>query len=212
MNRYKFLNMYYDLITDLIDLVKLYEKECPDQGQDVALFGQWLSEHFRRNGRMNINEPEWKGKSNGRSPDSVINTSLVHLYRYAKLQAKSAIVNTDFSTPDDFIYLITLVSFGSMTKTALIKMNVHEKSAGIQIVNRLINNGLVEQTGDNTDKRTKRIHITSKGIELLNASMQNIRTATRSVTEPLSYHEKMDLIRLLTKLENFHELKVKGEI
>lgn len=202
--------MKYDLITDLISLVKLYEKEYPDQDQDVVLFGQWLSEYLRKNGHSVLIEPEWEGKSKGRSPDSVINTSLVHLYRYAKLQAKSAIADTDFSTPDDFIYLITLMSFGSMSKTALIKMNVHEKSAGIQIVNRLINTGLVEQTGDSADKRSKRIHITSKGMELLNGSMQNIRAATRNVTEPLSYQEKMDLIRLLNKLENFHEMKAKG--
>ena len=119
--------MKYDLITDLISLVKLYEKEYPDQDQDVVLFGQWLSEYLRKNGHSVLIEPEWEGKSKGRSPDSAINTSLVHLYRYAKLQAKSAIADTDFSTPDDFIYLITLMSFGSMSKTALIKMNVHEK-------------------------------------------------------------------------------------
>jgi len=202
--------MYYDLISELVSLIKLYEKESLNGEQDVHIFGQWLSEHLRKNAYAQSGEPEWRGKLDGRSADSVINTSLVHLYRYAKLQAKSAIANTEFSTPDDFIYLISLMSFGSMTKTALIKMNVHEKSAGIQIVNRLINSGLVEQTGHNGDKRNKIIHITPKGIELLNQNMQNIRTATRNVTEPLSHQEKMDLIRLLKKLEDFHELKSRG--
>lgn len=202
--------MYYDLITDLVGLVKLYEKECHNSGQNVYIFGQWLSEHFRKNGHIPSEEPDWEGKSKGRSADSVINTSLVHLYRYAKLQAKSAIVDTEFSTPDEFIYLITLMSFGSMSKTALIKMNVHEKSAGIQIVNRLINSGLVYQTGHDSDKRNKIIHITPKGIELLNDNMQNIRAATRNVTEPLNYQEKMDLIRILSKLEAFHEEKSRG--
>ncbi|PRY54455.1 DNA-binding MarR family transcriptional regulator [Arcticibacter pallidicorallinus] len=199
--------MYYDLVTELIGLVKLYEKESPNNGQDVYIFGQWLNEHLQKNGARTLEEPEWEGKSKGRSADSVINTSLVHLFRYAKLQAKSAIIDTEFSTPDDFIYLITLMSFGSMSKTALIKMNVHEKSAGIQIVNRLIKSGLVEQTGHSGDKRNKIIHITPKGTELLNQNMQNIRIATRNVTEPLTYQEKMDLIRLLSKLEDFHESK-----
>jgi len=204
--------MYYDLLKDLVELVKLYEKERPDEGQNVHLFGQWLNEYYQKNGSPLITEPEWVGKSQGRSADSVINTSLVHLYRYAKSQAKAAIANTEFSTPDDFIYLISLLSFGSMSKTALIRLNVHEKSAGIQIVNRLINNGLVEQAGHESDKRNKIIHITPKGVQLLNESMQNIRAATRNVTEPLSHSEKMDLIRLLAKLENFHQLKSKGEI
>ena len=204
--------MYYDLITELVSLVKVYEKESDHNTQDVHLFGQWINEHFQKQGHPTIIEPEWEGKSKGRSAESVINTSLVHLYRYAKLHAKAAIANTSFSTPDDFIYLISLVSHGSMTKTALIKLNVHEKSAGIQIINRLINSGLVEQSTTDNDKRNRMIHITEKGTQLLTESMQNIKKASMNVTEPLSYHEKMDLIRLLLKLENFHELKSRGEL
>lgn len=196
--------MYYDLITELIALVKIYEKESEDNTEDTYLFINWLNEYYRKNGRP-AKEPEWKGKSKGRSADSVINTSLVHLYKYAKLHAKAAIVNTPFSTPDDFIYLISLVSFGSMTKMALIRLNVHEKSAGIQIVNRLISNGLVEQTALKDDKRNRMIHITAKGSQLLNESMDNIKNASMRVTAPLLHHEKMELIRIFTKLENFHE-------
>jgi DNA-binding MarR family transcriptional regulator len=204
--------MYYDLITELVTLVKVYDKESGHKNQDVHLFGQWLNEYCQKQGQLSILEPEWEGKSKGRSADSVINTSLVHLYRYAKLHAKAAIVNTSFSTPDDFIYLISLVSFGSMTKTALIKLNVHEKSAGIQIINRLISSGLVEQATTDSDKRNRMIHITAKGTQLLTESMQNIKKASSNVTEPLLHHEKMELIRLLLKMENFHELKAKGEL
>ena len=199
--------MYYDLITTLVTLVKQYEQETNRNSQDVYLFGQWLNEYQRRQGHLSMLEPEWEGKSKGRSADSIINTSLVHVYRYAKLQAKAAIVNTSFSTPDDFIYLISLVSVGSMSKTALIKLNVHEKSAGIQIVNRLIKSGLVEQSPTETDKRNRMIQITEKGTQLLAESMVNIKKASSSVTEPLSHQDKMDLIRLLHKLENFHEGK-----
>lgn len=199
--------MHYDLIKDLVGLVKLYEEEAEHHNPDIHSFGQWLNEYLKKTGGQEIAEPDWEGKSKGRSADSVINTALVHLSRYAKIQAKAAIENTSFSTPDDFIYLINLMAFGSMTKTALIKLNVHEKSAGIQIVNRLISNELVEQTTINSDKRNRMIHITSKGTQLLNENMQNIRIATKNVTEPLSYEEKMQLIRILSKLEIFHELK-----
>jgi DNA-binding MarR family transcriptional regulator len=198
--------MYYDLITALVSLVKIYEKDSDHSSQDVQLFGQWLKEYQKKEGKPALSEPEWEGKAKGRSADSVINTSLVHLYRYAKLYAKEAIVDTIFSTPDDFIYLISLVSYGSMTKTALIKLNVHEKSAGIQIINRLINSGLAEQSTIASDKRNRMVHITEKGTQLLTASMDNIKKASGSVTAPLSLQEKMDLIRLLQKLENFHKL------
>jgi len=204
--------MYYDLITDLISMVKIYEMENVEGGQDVNTFAKWLNVRLDISGSALIAEPEWRGKINGRSADSVINTSLVHLYRYAKLHAKAAIVNTAFSTPDEFIYLISLVSFGSMTKSALIKLNVHEKPVGMQIVNRLIANGLVQQELLDTDKRNRIIHITQKGTDALNESMERIRKASTNVTAPLSEGEKSDLIRLLTKLEDFHESKIKGEL
>lgn len=202
--------MYYDLTIELISLVKVYEKETGKQKPDVHSFGEWLNEYLKKTKNANFLEPDWEGKAKGRSADSLINTSLVHLYRYAKLQAKTAIANTLFSTPDDFIYLINLTSFGSMTKTALIKLNVHEKSAGIQIVNRLIANGLVEQNEIDSDKRNRIISITPKGKRVLEESIDDIRQASKNVTEPLSEPEKMDLIRLLTKLEDFHEMKAKS--
>lgn len=195
--------MLYDLINELVSLVKTYEKEAVHTAHDLHSFQHWLNQRTENNDA--VPEPEWDGKSNGRTADSVINTSLVHLYRYAKVHAKTAIANTSFSTPDDFIYLISLVSFGSMTKMALIKLNIHEKSAGIQIINRLIKNGLVEQNDLDSDKRNKIIHITQKGKQLLDESMHNIRKASNSVTEPLSYTEKMNLISILLKLEKFHQ-------
>ena len=198
--------MYYNLIIDVVDLVKNFQKEVPETNPNLDSFSKWLNEYLKEQGDSTLPEPEWEGKSKGRSADSVINTSLVRLFRYAKVHAKNSIINTSFSTPDDFIYLISLVSHGSMTKTALIKLNVHEKSAGIQIVNRLIKNGLVEQTRTESDKRNRMINITSKGTELLDENMENIRDASKNVTGPLSQAEKMDLIRILTKLESFHEL------
>lgn len=202
--------MGYELISDLIDLVQKYEQERKPATPDVHEFGRWFFEQESKN--VSMIETNWEGKEKGRSADSVINTSLVHLYRYAKLHAKAAISDSDFSTPDDFIYLLSLTSLGSMSKSALIRLNVHEKSAGMQIVNRLIANGLVEQHSVETNKKRQMISITAKGEELLKGSMQNIKIASDKVTEPLSLKEKMDLIRLLSKMELFHESKLKKNL
>src|SRR5690554_5295977 len=91
-------------------------------------------------------EPYWEGKEKGRSPESVINTLIVHMNRYAKSYSKSAIYDSEFSTQEDFIYLINLKAFGAMTKMELIKKNIQEKPVGMQIINRLIENGWVDQT------------------------------------------------------------------
>src|SRR5690606_21391234 len=118
--------------------------------------------------------------------------------------SKSAIFDSDFSTQEDFIFLINLKAFGEMTKMELIKKNVQEKPAGMQIINRLIAQGWVVQKDSEIDKRSKVISISKKGLDALDTHMAKIRQATTIVTGNLTYIEKMELIRLLNKLNDYH--------
>ena len=189
---------------DLKEFVGFYDND----ELEIVISKRLISKKMVNIGEIQFAEPDWENKSKGRSADSVINTSLVHLYRYAKLYSKAAIVDTSFSTPDDFIYLLSLVSKGSMTKSALIRHNVHEKSPGMQIVNRLIGNGFVEQYAMENNKKSQMISITALGKKVLEDSMTNVKTASNNVTEPLVEDEKLLLISLLQKLELFHEAKL----
>lgn len=196
--------MNYGLIKGVLDLVQEFEVETNNNNHfetSVEGFKNWIS----TNNNTIVNEPNWEGKENGRSAESVINTLIVHLNRYAKSYSKSAIVGSDFSTQEDFIYLINLKAFGEMSKMDLIKKNVHEKPVGMQIINRLINQGWIEQRNSKTDKRSKVISISETGLQALGNQMDKIRQATSIVTGNLSQNEKMELIRLLNKLDDFHQ-------
>lgn len=196
--------MKYGLVKKTVDLVEQFEfaninNDYPDT---VAGFKRWIADDQAKS--ANIDIPEWEGKDKGRSPESVISTLLVHMSRFAKIYSRAAIAGSAFSTQEDFIYLINRKAFGEMTKMDLIKKNVHEKSAGILIISRLINNGWVVQQDSSTDKRTKIIKITNHGIEVLEQQMDKIREATKIVCGDLSETEKMQLINLLNKLNEFH--------
>lgn len=196
--------MNYGLIKDVLDLVQEFEIETNNNNHfetSIEGFKNWIS----INNNTVVNEPDWEGKENGRSAESVINTLIVHMNRYAKSYSKSAIVGSDFSTQEDFIYLINLKAFGEMSKMDLIKKNVHEKPVGMQIINRLINQGWIEQRNSKTDKRSKVISISETGLQALGNQMDKIRQATSIVTGNLSQKEKMELIRLLNKLDDFHQ-------
>jgi DNA-binding MarR family transcriptional regulator len=198
--------MNYAIVKDVIKLLEEFDEENKRNSytSDVEGFKAWLCEKESYKQKNTDEEPHWEGKEVGRSPESVISTFLVHLNRYAKSYSKSAISESDFATQEDFIYLINLKAFGAMTKMELIKKNVHEKPVGMLIINRLIKLGWVEQADSETDKRTKVINITNSGIISLENQMQKIRTATNIVAGDLSYSEKMELIRILDKLEKFH--------
>ncbi len=200
--------MNYKLVKDVIDLIAQFEIEnkraVPESEPTVEHFKQWIATHSQSDNRLD--EPSWDGKEKGRSADSVINTLIVHMNRYAKSYSKSAIYGSPFSSQEDFIYLINLKAFGEMTKMDLIKKNVHEKPSGMQIINRLIGQGWVSQKASEDDKRSKVISISEKGMEVLAVQMDKIRQATEIVTGDLTHPEKMELIRLLHKLNDYHQI------
>jgi len=197
--------MNYTLLKDVVDMVQLFEvehKRTSSYTNDIEGFKKWIADQEQP--EVTPTAVYWEGKDNGRSAESAINTLIVHMNRYAKSYSKSAIHNSDFSTQEDFIYLINLKAFGAMTKMDLIKKNVHEKPVGIQIINRLLAQGWIEQSDSLTDKRSKVIAITAQGIMALEKQMPKIRQATKIVTGDLTATEKNELIRLLNKLNDFH--------
>ncbi len=54
------------------------------------------------------------------------------------------------------------------------------------------------------DKRSKLIQVSSLGLQVLENSMDNIRKASKIVSGNLSHTEKLELIQLLQKLDDFH--------
>lgn len=196
--------MNYLLVKDVTDLVQQFDiqnERTKSYETSVEGFKDWISSTTKT---ISI-ELDWEGKENGRSTESVINTLIVHLNRYAKSYSKSAIFGSNFSTQEDFTYLINLKAFGEMSKMDLIKKNVHEKPVGMQIINRLINQGWIEQRNSKIDKRSKVISISEAGLEALGNQMDKIRQATSFVAGNFSQNEKMELILILNKLDDFHQ-------
>lgn len=192
--------MSYILFRKLIALTEEFE-ESHNESSSIKAFADWLSSKVANE----ETDLDWEGKKSGRSPESVINTSLVHLYRYAKVYSKIAISGSGFTTIDDVIFLINLTHSGSMSKKQLIDLNIHEKSTGTQIINRLIKQGYVDESGSTDDRRMKLVSITEKGKMALDANMANIRDASKKVVGNLTGIEKEQLIRLLIKLESHHQ-------
>ena len=126
--------MNYRLLKDVVNLLEDFDANrlAKEYKDDVNGFKQWISDQVT-GGKKKVEEPVWEGKENGRSAESIISTLLVHLNRYAKTYSKAALHDSEFSTQEEFIYLINLKAFGAMTKMELIKKNIQEKPVGIDI-------------------------------------------------------------------------------
>lgn len=198
------IDMNFDLLKSMVDLVQQFIEQNEGKciySNDLQGFTEWLNVSHKND---SIEEPDWFGKELGRSSDSIINTLLIRMGRYAKIYSRS-IGNSIFSSQDDFIYLISLKTMGAMTKMELIRHNVTEKSSGMLIINRLIRNGWAEQTICLKDKRKKYIQITENGLIVLEQHIEEIRKASRVVVGNLNPSEQMLLIAILSKLDEFHD-------
>ena len=198
--------MNFDLVKDTVALLEEFNlnNTNSDYPSTIEGFKAWIFNQESKKQSTQDTDTDWEGKENGRTAESAISTLLVHLNRYAKTYSKSAISDSDFSTQEDFIYLITLKSFGTMSKIDLIKKNIHDKPVGNLVINRLLKQEWIEQNDSAQDKRIKLIHITEKGLTALENQMEKIRQATKIVSGNLTHSEKIDLIRILNKLDNFH--------
>ena len=71
------------------------------------------------------------------------------------------------------------------------------------IIKRLIDKGFVVQTEDDQDKRSRRLTITSAGIEVLRQVQPPMNQATLLFTGDLSKAEQRQLAILLDRLDQF---------
>jgi DNA-binding MarR family transcriptional regulator len=196
--------MKYKLVKQLIELAERFETEHPEANtQNLTDFATWL------NGQI-IDKKPGDSIMSGQliSPYETVESALgklvSFLYRYSRNYSKRSLENTPLITTDDFTYLAMLFSRGSMTKMELIDAHMQEKTTGIEIIKRLLKNGLAEQHNDEKDKRSKRLVVTPKGQQVLFGAIPQMTKVATLLGGNLTNEEKMQLLHLLNKLHLFH--------
>lgn len=133
-----------------------------------------------------------------------ISRLLVLMYRYAKVHLKTYLSDFPELIQEDFTYLYALKRVGSLTKTQLIETNVHEKTSGLEVIRRLIAHGLVKESIDKIDKRSKRLVITPKGDKAFWSIKAVTNKVAKLITGKLTKEEKLQFYHILRKLDAFH--------
>lgn len=126
------------------------------------------------------------------------------MFRYAKGYIKKALQESTIQTADEFAFLITLMTHGSLTKTELINKQVMEKTSGIDVIKRLVSQKLLDEFADETDKRSVRVAVTARGKEELEKVLPEMAKVSRIVVGNLTQPEINTLSYLLKKLDFFH--------
>lgn len=146
-----------------------------------------------------------------------VNRSLVEIKAEAKVAAlvgrlsnfgyfysKKAMQPLDFRSIEDPVYLLVLLQMGTPKKSELIYEMMSEFASGIDIVNRLIKMGLIDEFPDEHDRRSKRLRITEKGMSAIREALPVMERVADVAYSSLTEGEKAMLIQILEKLDRYH--------
>lgn len=136
--------------------------------------------------------------------ENEIAKQVIMLGRYSKQLIRKSLENNPNLVNEDFTYLFRMMDYSSLTKMQLIEKNAHEKQTGIEIIKRLVKNGLLVESPDQNDKRSTRISVTEKGKTVFLQSMKDITIVSKIMCGKLNEDEKENLLNSLKKLNTFH--------
>jgi DNA-binding MarR family transcriptional regulator len=168
--------------------------------------GYLNAESDRQELKMRDISGENKGwfKNKYRNTTSDISILIVLMSHYAKWYIKKVLRESHLQTPDEFSFLITLMTYNSLSKSELITKQVMEKTSGSEVIRRLIKRGLIVESSDENDKRSIRVSITKSGREEVLRILPQMSKVTKIVVGNLSSEEIKTLSYLLKKLDYFH--------
>jgi DNA-binding MarR family transcriptional regulator len=198
----------YLLIKQLIDKVADYEKVL-SSSDDMTMegFSNFINHpndsSFLKKRNLS-GKLELEVQEKGNKQETTIAILVTFIYRYAKLYSKKILQDSPISTLDDFSYVIMLLTHESLSKTELIQKNVHEKTTGMEIIKRLIKQGLIRQFDDEVDKRSQRVAITEEGKRAIFSILHKLEDVSTIMTGNLTELEKNSLNTILKKLDHFH--------
>ncbi len=199
--------MINPLFRELIALTEEFEHAHPEaSSQQLSQFSDWLQQRMQKEAHAKEPvAPDWKGRDQGMMVDDMIVNLVSRLNRYAKLYTKLALTNCVISTVEEFSFAISLHFEGVKTKKQLIEENVLEKSAGMEIIKRMRDRGLIEEKANPEDGRSKLMMITDMGKGALFAAIGKVSKVSQIVGGNLTAEEKLQLVQLGQKLDAFHK-------
>jgi DNA-binding MarR family transcriptional regulator len=187
-----------NIINELIDYLKRYEKEKGHEPADVKEFTIWLNQFvYKQKHSLESGHEE-------NSIDMELTFLLIMQNKHYKSYCKQALVNTDINSPDEYSFLYHLSLVESFRKMELIDIHLLEAPSGIEVIKRLLKKGFIEEYDDREDKRAKRIKITEKGRQETDKLTPQMEEVYSKMAAEMTLKEKLHMVTYLQRLNEYH--------
>jgi DNA-binding MarR family transcriptional regulator len=197
-----------EILTTLIN--HFFSFDAEKGNQEEYSFDEFIGYLNAKSGGRDLEIREISGdndawlKDEYRDSAREISILIVLMNRYAKWYIKKVLKDSRLRTADEFSFLITLMTYESLSKSELITKQVMEKTSGSEIISRLNKRGMIVESADDNDKRSIRVSITKSGREEILRVLPLMGKVTKIVAGNLSNEEVNTLSYLLKKLDYFH--------
>lgn len=187
----------YTHIKKLIDWSEKFESQLSNgESWSDEKFSNWLINE--------INTSNTKAAESPKKSQAQIMMYVVFMYKYALFYSRKIFKNSKIYSIDDFSFLASLMPDKKLKKADVIRKNISEKSSGNEVLKRLLRHGLIKETDNPSDKRSKLLELSPDGLEAIQGIRTQIYKVSELVNGDLSEQEITVMLTLLEKLNVYH--------
>ncbi len=201
----------YSSIKRLIELWEAYEEES-DQ-QELLEFAEWLTIKLTEKPDLNLKLSKKRVKNEApentalfKSLDEPIRF-LEYTSRISRLHdfyIKKFFIDLPINNRLEYLFLYTVNEKKEAKKTELINTHMVDYTTGMDTIKRLVNNGLLEEMPDETDKRAKLLVITNKGKQILELSGRKVSDEIHMFLACISMNKWKKTLSVFEEINEFH--------
>jgi DNA-binding MarR family transcriptional regulator len=201
----------YNSIKRLIELWETYEDET-DQ-QELLEFADWLISKLKEKPDLNIKYTR-KMIKNEEPQNSLLIKNMDEPTRFLEYTSRISRLH-DFYIKKffnelpinnrlEYLFLYTVNVKKEAKKTELINIHLVDYTTGMDTIKRLVNNGMLEETLDEFDKRAKLLVITPEGKRLLEQAGKKITDEIQMFLSCISSNKWKKTLSVFEEINDFH--------
>jgi DNA-binding MarR family transcriptional regulator len=187
----------------VVELVKQWETfDKENEEGSLADFCRW---YLQQQIAPNLSSsPQDLGFSAANIENMKLGVLLGRIELLLQFYARKAMQPLPIKNFEEFRYLGILFFMGEVRKSELIYHSLLDFSTGTHLINRLIKNGWVEETEDNTDGRAKIVKLSATGMQIQAQLRPQIMQIFGMLFGSISSEDKNLIIKVLSDIDTLH--------
>lgn len=186
---------YLNKTVELVNLWAEFEAKYPEGSiEDFCRYTLIRERESRQSGEM-------MGGVIPPHPNAALLKLIGRIHKLNAAYANSALEGTGLNQLEEMGMLLTILQIKNPRKTEVIYSNLMELSSGTDMLNRLKNRGLLSESADKEDKRSKRLRLTPAGMAVIDRCMIRLAMMARMMTRDMPEEDQQLCIQLLRNME-----------